>query len=192
MSSAKDKSAGGARRPRNAAASRAALLEGARAVFEEVGYDRATTREIGQRAGVDPALIARYYDSKEGLFLAVIAAELDEEIDFEPAALLALLLERWDRRGHSPITRAMASPALSDEVREQITGVVHQRILGPLAGVLRGAGVADPELRADLFVAMALGIWMTRANGTLSELAAASREQVLSALKPILDALASA
>ena len=46
------------RRPHDAEASRRALLEAAQEVFEAVGYDRATTREIGERAGVDPALIA--------------------------------------------------------------------------------------------------------------------------------------
>ena len=61
------------RRPHDAEATRQALLEAGRAVFDEVGYERATTREIGERAGVDPALIARYFDGKEGLFLAAIA-----------------------------------------------------------------------------------------------------------------------
>ena len=46
------------RRPHDAEASRRALLDAARRVFDEVGYDRATTREIGERAGVDPALIS--------------------------------------------------------------------------------------------------------------------------------------
>src|ERR1700709_461434 len=68
-----------ARRPHDAEASRRALLDAAREVFDEVGYDRATTREIGERAGVDPALIARYFDSKEGLFTAAIAGA--DEID---------------------------------------------------------------------------------------------------------------
>src|SRR6478609_7349241 len=89
-------------RPRDAAATRQALLEAAGEVFDELGYERATTREIGERAGVDPALIARYFDSKEGLFLAAIAAGEEEELDYDPAALLAFLFERWDERGHSP------------------------------------------------------------------------------------------
>src|ERR1700753_1599099 len=87
-----------ARRPHDAEASRRALLDAASEVFDEVGYDRATTREIGERAGVDPALIARYFDSKEGLFIAAIAAGSPDEgeLDFAPRELLRLLLERWD------------------------------------------------------------------------------------------------
>jgi AcrR family transcriptional regulator len=182
------------RRPHDAAATRQALLVAARALFDEVGYDRATTREIGERAAVDPALIARYFDGKEGLFLAAIAEVTGEEeqLDFTPQALMASLVERWDERGHSPISRALASPVLTDEVRQQVCAVVRERLLGQLTEELRERGVAEPELRAELLIAMALGIAMTRANGTLQTLAAAPREQVLASLRPIVEAFESA
>lgn len=181
------------RRPHDAEASRRALLEAARGVFDEVGYDRATTREIGERAGVDPALIARYFDSKEGLFIAAIAAGSAEEegIDFAPHALVAFLLERWDERGHSPISRALASPALTPGAREQVSAVVGDRVLLGLAADLRERGVADPDLRAEIIVALAVGVAVTRANGTLETLAGTPREQILEALAPLLDALES-
>jgi AcrR family transcriptional regulator len=180
-----------ARRPHDAEASRRALLGAARAVFDEVGYDRATTREIGERAGVDPALIARYFDSKEGLFIAAIAAGSaeDDEIDFAPAELLRFLLERWDERGHNPISRALASPALTPGAREQISAVVGERVVSGLAVELRARGAGDAELRAELLVALAVGVAMTRANGTLETLAATPREEVLEALAPLVRAL---
>jgi AcrR family transcriptional regulator len=179
------------RRPHDAEASRRALLDAARAVFDEVGYDRATTREIGDRAGVDPALIARYFDSKEGLFIAAIAAGSpeDDEIDFAPPELLRFLLERWDERGHNPISRALASPALTPGAREQISAVVGDRVITGLAAELRARAGADAELRAELLVAVAVGVAMTRANGTLETLAATPREQVLEALAPLVRAL---
>jgi AcrR family transcriptional regulator len=181
-----------ARRPHDAEASRRALLDAGREVFDEVGYDRATTREIGERAGVDPALIARYFDSKEGLFIAAIEAGSPEdgEIDFAPSELLRFLLERWDERGHNPISRALASPALTADAREQISAVVGDRVIDGLAAELRARGAADPELRAELLVALAVGVAMTRANGTLETLAATPREQVLETLGPLLEALA--
>lgn len=180
-----------ARRPHDAEASRRALLDAGRAVFDEVGYDRATTREIGERAGVDPALIARYFDSKEGLFIAAIAAGSpeDDEIDFGPPELLRFLLERWDERGHNPISRALASPALTPSAREQISAVVGDRVIVGLAAELRAGGSADAELRAELLVALAVGVAMTRANGTLETLAATPREEVLEALAPLVRAL---
>jgi len=182
------------RRRHDAEASRRALLDAARTVFDEVGYDRATTREIGDRAGVDPALIARYFDSKEGLFIAAIAAgsAAEDGIDFAPRALVAFLLERWDERGHSPISRALASPALTPGAREQVSAVVGDRVLLGLVAELRARGVADPELRAELLVALAVGVAVTRANATLETLATAPREQVLAALAPLLAALEEA
>ncbi len=68
--------------------------------------------------------------------------------------------------------------------------MVGDRVLDGCAAELRERGVEEPELRAELLVALAVGVAMTRANGTLETLAAAPREQVLASLAPILDALA--
>ncbi len=180
-------------RPRDSEASRRALLEAGRSVFDELGYDRATTRAIGERAGVDAALIARYFGNKEGLFLAVIAegpaGERSHPPDFEPKALLGYLLERWDERGHGPVSRALSSPTLSGEVRTQVRAVVGERLVEPLAAELRESGCSQPELRAELLVALALGVAVTRANGTLADLANAPREEVVALLGPLADTI---
>jgi AcrR family transcriptional regulator len=180
-----------ARRPYDAAASREALLRAARAVFEEVGYDRATTRQIGERAGVDPSLIARYFESKEGLFLAALeAGPAGDGLDLEPGALLAQLLEYWEERGYSPISRALASPALSEEARERVHNLMRERVAAPVGSALEERGVARALLRAELLVALAVGVSITRANGTLGELAAAPRDDVLALLAPAVEAIA--
>jgi AcrR family transcriptional regulator len=197
MSSSVDKSSRGTepgrRRSHDADASRAALLRAARAAFDELGYDRATTREIGDRAGVDPSLIARYFDSKEGLFLAAIGtiSEDDHELDFEPRTLVSFLLERWDNQGHNPLSRALASPSLSAEMRERVATVIRERVRTQLAAELGERGVPDPAMRAELLVALAVGVAMTRANGSLEVLAAADGEDVIAALRPAVDALVS-
>jgi AcrR family transcriptional regulator len=180
------------RRSHDAEASRAALLEAGRQLFDELGFDRATVRQIGDRAGVDPALIARYFDSKEGLFLAACATPAPDEAELpaDPRAFVAWLLERWDDYGHSPLSRALASPALTAEVRDKIGAVVRDRLLGPLVEELGRRGAPDAELRAELLVALALGVSITRANATLAANAAAPRDQVLATLGPAIDALA--
>lgn len=183
------------RRAHDSEASRRALLDAGRALFDEVGYERATTREIGERAGVDPALISRYFGGKEGLFLAAIAegpVGLDaDRIDFEPHALIAFLLARWDERGHTPVSRALAGPVLTDDVRDQVRAVVGERLVEPLIEELRAGAAPQAELRAELLVALALGVSVTRANGTLAGLAKIPREEVIAALDPIVDAIAS-
>jgi AcrR family transcriptional regulator len=195
MTSVDDKHSRTPRRAHDASASRRALLDAARAVFDEHGYDRATTREIGERAHVDPALIARYFGGKEGLFLATIAEEptggFALSLDFDPHALVAMLLEHWDQRGHSPASRALASPTLTDEVRDLIHNVVGRRIVEPLAEELTTRGVPSPTLRAELLVAITLGIAITRSNGTLTKLATATADQILATLDPLIDVLQS-
>jgi hypothetical protein len=76
-------------------------------------------------------------------------------------------------------------------VRERIAAVVRDRLLGPLVAELTGRGVADAALRAELLVALALGVSITRANETLAVNAAAPRAEVLAALGPAIDAIAA-
>lgn len=59
-------------RPRNAAATRQAILEAASNRFMAEAYDQVGMRDVAGDVGVDPALISRYFGSKEELFRAVI------------------------------------------------------------------------------------------------------------------------
>jgi AcrR family transcriptional regulator len=61
---------------RNSERTKNAILEAAMTAFAEVGYAHAGVREIAQAAGVDRALIVRYFGSKEGLFEAVLEKAL--------------------------------------------------------------------------------------------------------------------
>jgi AcrR family transcriptional regulator len=59
-------------RPRNAAATRDAILKAANTRFLAESYDQVGMRDIARDVGVDPALISRYFGSKEDLFTAVL------------------------------------------------------------------------------------------------------------------------
>src|ERR1700733_5391866 len=97
-------------RTRNAAASREALLASARTLFSERGFDNTTVRDIGDDAGVDPALIARYFGSKVNLYLATVTAEDTDsgrpENAENPAQLIEWLISRVDLRGPGPVLQA--------------------------------------------------------------------------------------
>src|SRR6266581_4742344 len=54
---------------------KAAILAAARQHFAASGYERATIRAIAADAGIDPAMVMRYFGNKEKLFAA--AAEFD-------------------------------------------------------------------------------------------------------------------
>jgi AcrR family transcriptional regulator len=184
MTSVVDKTSGP--RARDAAASRAALLGAAVALFHERGYEGATVREIGERAGVDPALIARYFGGKEGLYLAALAEEdVADDAPSDPHTLVAEVLRHWDQRGHSPVSRALGALEVSDDVREQVRAIVQRQLLSKFA--FEGS---DAALRAEILLALVLGISLTRANGILPQLARASRAKLTATLDPVVDALA--
>src|SRR4051812_8824784 len=162
------------RRAYDAQASREALLDAAAELFDERGFERATTREIGERAGVDPALIARYFDGKEGLYVAVLTdparvtpVPVDEQ-DFGDIA--RELLERWEGRGQTPLRRALVSAEPSDEVREQVRAILRLRVLGPLEEALAARGVPSARLRAQLLIAVVTGMTLLRTNGIFEDL----------------------
>lgn len=65
-------------RPRNAEATRAAILDAARERFARESYDDVGMRDIARDVGVDAALVSRYFGSKEDLFIAVLNASGDK------------------------------------------------------------------------------------------------------------------
>ena len=70
-------------RKRNAAATRAAMLDAAVCRFARDGYDGASVRDIAADAGVDAALVSRYFGGKEELFNEVLSCSPSPEHLFE-------------------------------------------------------------------------------------------------------------
>lgn len=63
-------------RKRDAAATRARILEAAQRAFSETGYSHTGIREIAGRAGTSSTLVLRYFGSKAGLFEAALIAAM--------------------------------------------------------------------------------------------------------------------
>jgi AcrR family transcriptional regulator len=183
-------------RRRDAAATRAALLVAARELFDAHGFRGTTVRMIGERAGVDQALIARYFGGKSELYQAVLAdagAQPEVATDDAPAPrrrsareVVDLLLERVDEHGVGPVLRALTAPEIDAATRDQLTERLRERVTTPLARSLKEQGASDPKLRAELIVAMLIGVMTTRANGSLPRVAAADREKLADLLERML------
>ena len=168
-------------RRRDASRSRELLLTAANDLFTERGYDRSTTREIGERAGVDPALIARYFGGKAQLYLATL--QLDQS-SANPADLLEpgrvhTLLAGSARRGPGPIPRAAVAPHEDPAVQAAATEALHQRLVDPLCDRFTREGVDRPQLRAELCVAAFVGVVLSRSSGTLQALTEAGTDEVV-------------
>ena len=77
---------------RSSATVRSLVLQAARELFDERGYEHVGTREIAVRAGVTQALVFRHFGTKANLFTEAI---------FQPFYdFVAGYLRRWAEQGH--------------------------------------------------------------------------------------------
>ena len=176
-------------RRRDAARSRELLLAAASELFAVRGFDRSTTREIGERAGVDPALIARYFGSKAQLYIATL--QLDQG-NAAPADLLEperlrSLLDATSQRGPGPIHRAAIVPHEEPGVQAAAAEQLHQRLVDPLRERFAREGLDRPQLRAEVSVAAFVGVVLARSSGTLRTLAETDTEELLELVHELLD-----
>ncbi|MGQ9369853.1 TetR/AcrR family transcriptional regulator [Azospirillum sp. ST 5-10] len=148
------------RRCREATA--AALIDAAKAVFAERGFDAATTREIAAGAGVNEQLIQRYFGGKSGLLLAVVDRFGREEgggcalpppgddLEAEILSFLELQAEHsWKYRDLSKVVldRALVDPGMAERMGRTLAESRIPCMLGRLEA-LRERGLIDPH--ADL------------------------------------------
>ena len=169
-----------------------AILEAARELFAEQGFERTTIRAVAGRAGVDPALVMQYFRSKEGLFAAAArwpeAAEtlLSAPRDQVATAALQDLLSRFegdDRESAVALMRAcLTHPEASRVMRDEV-------MCERADSVARTLGGADAELRAGLLGACMIGLGMARYVLEIPAVAQASREDVERLMEPVLRVL---
>jgi AcrR family transcriptional regulator len=153
-------------RKRDAEATQAAILEAAKIHFAKSGYEGAFLRDIAANAGVDAALINRYFGGKDGLFAAALKHSI------RPDAL-----QRWDRKTFAhEIAKIMAGHAHQDMERTHafqfllraatspvtaplVNAAVQERFMGPIRTLIGGENV---EARARVFAAVFIGLLVER------------------------------
>jgi AcrR family transcriptional regulator len=154
-------------RRRDAAGTRRLLLDAARRRFAADGYTAATVRDIATDAGVNVALINRYFTSKEGLFEACLAGVGDE----------------------------LGREATEDVTLERIPHDIAARLAGPHAAqyrnqlllLLRSSGDERAErIRVDILRTFADRL---RSSTALEPLASAGQEDLAGPLRDMFTAL---
>jgi len=149
----------GTRTPRSSK-TRAAILAAARRLFASRGFDHVSLREIGAEARADPALVARYFGGKEGLFAEALAASNVSDAlipgdcaAFPHRAARAAVLGEWRSTGFEGLLialRSASSPAVSDSLIRPF----EQRFVRRLA---EGLGGDEHMARAHLAFASIAG-----------------------------------
>jgi AcrR family transcriptional regulator len=181
------------RRARDAQDTRARLLDAARTLFSEHGYDNATVRDIGRAADADPALIARYFGSKAALYVESLrpAGSIAGQapLDITNPATLAGVLERLREGGPTPALHAALRRHVNDEVQEAALATLTTRLVDPAEARANAAGAPDARLRAELAVAALAGILASRSTRSLETLADASPETVATLVARLVDDL---
>ncbi|MEQ6896386.1 TetR family transcriptional regulator [Microbacterium sp. KR10-403] len=97
---------------------RDAILDAARDLFADKGYDGASMRAIAARAGVDPALVRHFFTDKQTLFAATMA-----DRTAIPQRLAAAFAGPPEERGRR-LTAAYFGLWEDDEMRPILLGLV--------------------------------------------------------------------
>jgi TetR/AcrR family transcriptional regulator, regulator of cefoperazone and chloramphenicol sensitivity len=154
---------------------RAQLLEAAGRLFAEKGFDRATGKEICERAGTNTAAINYYFGGMDGLYAAVLEEANNRLVSLQSMtsavaaasdakAKLQALLELAVDKLTGPVSSSWVlgvigrelvapSPAL-DELRER-QGVPKARILMSIVGELMGLAEDHPAVARGCMSIMA-------------------------------------
>jgi AcrR family transcriptional regulator len=184
---------------RDAVGTRALLLAAARRRFAWDGYSATTVRDIATDAGVNVALINRYFTSKEGLFEACLQRVVEDLDHATPADITvdsiveAILTQVAGLpTGEHPLQLLLLLRSSGDDRADQIR---RNTLRSFTEGMAAAAGwrPGDPDdeqllLRAQVALSAALGIVVLRSSTGLEPLTSATPEQLR---RPIGDVLTS-
>ncbi|GAA0994335.1 TetR family transcriptional regulator [Acrocarpospora macrocephala] len=171
---------------------RGQILTAARAIFAEKGFDKATIRGIARAAGVDPALVHHYFDTKEGVFVAAM------RLPFDPAVVVPVLVtgpreevgERLvrfiltltaDPQAREPVLALIRSAVSNDQAVAMLREFMVEAMLGRVAAAL---GV--PLLRLEAAFAQMFGLVMARHIIRMEPMASADPEEIVALVGPTI------
>lgn len=140
------------------------ILEAARRLFGEEGYDRTTIRSIAAAAEIHPSMVMRYYGSKEALFAA--AATFDLELpDLSGVnkhdlgrTLVRHFLKRWEANtGELPALLRVS--VTHEQARSRLIEIFRQQVAPAIADI---CGKERAAVCSALLATQTLGLALTR------------------------------
>jgi AcrR family transcriptional regulator len=181
------------RRPAGAD-TKTALLDAAREVFSEQGYEGATVRAIAKRAGVDAAMVNHWFGGKEGLFARavlqlpvdpeVIVSELvSGEVDTLGERVIRRFLTVWDTTGGGQFAALIRSVAGHEMALAGLRDLFMNHIF---RHVTDRVATDSPLLRANLVASQIIGLGMVRYVAKFDPVSTADIETVVTAIGPTI------
>lgn len=173
--------------------SESAILDAARALFAEHGYDRTTIRAVAERAGVDPALVMQHFSSKDRLFASAARWSVPVEDLVQasreelPRAALQHVLDAFEdgeyrMEAEALLRSGLTHPAAQVLLRDQVMGQAQEHVAATIGG-------PDAELRAALLNACTLGLTISRYLLGIPAIADADTADLERILGPALSAI---
>jgi AcrR family transcriptional regulator len=168
------------------------ILEAARGVFADVGYERATIRGIAAAAGVDKSSIIQYFGSKQNLFREAVhwtipVADAIGENPGETAENLARgMLAAWAADPNSPMAVLLRASMTSEDAAEILRSHISSHAITSIAETI---DAPDARLRAALAGAMLMGIASQRYLLRMPDLCGVDAEEILRLVAPALHTL---
>jgi AcrR family transcriptional regulator len=169
----------------------ARILDHARTLFAESGYDRTTIRAVAAAAGVDPGLVIHYFGSKQQLFLSAIGSGTALLAGGSAADVAEQLLDRLrESLIEEPVTslamlRSMLThPEAAEEIRTS-SRIYKDQISDAIPG-------EEADLRAEVVSAALIGIVLCRHLVKLDHLAEADPDRVVEILRPVVRSITKA
>lgn len=162
-------------RSRDADATRRALLSAGRRRFAQDGYASTRVRDIATDAGVNVALINRYFASKEGLFEACLVTARDElSRSGDASDSFGALLENMARQVAGPVDDERSLTLLlllrssgdagADRIRRNTLRSFAEQMLIAAGWSADDAQGDAPMLRAQVALSTVLGIALLRSS----------------------------
>jgi AcrR family transcriptional regulator len=180
---------------RNAEATRVDLLRAARRRFTVLGYDRTMTRDIAADAGVNAALINRYFGSKDGLFTAVVSESVDFLDDPSPTMIDSLVAglnpNAWPEYGHEHPLLLLFQDAVNDE---KVSDLRRRSLANGITNICRtttadGTATSNGRLRAELVAALLAGVALLRKALPDEPLATTPFDELSDEMKRVITAI---
>lgn len=173
------------KRPRNAAQTRADILDAARRRFATEGFERTTLRAVAADVGVDAALVIRYFGSKQDLFATAteFKIELPDLAGAEPDDVAGMLLPRYfavweeDHTFLALLRAAMTSRVAAD--------ILNRTLAEHVAPTLEAATPDNAEQRIAVTDAFVIGLAATRSVLANPPVADLTREELSRWAAPI-------
>jgi len=167
---------------------RAAILAAARERFAADGYDRATIRAIAADARIDPAMVIRYFGTKEKLFAAAADFTLDlPDLTGEPVAewgaiLARHVVARWER--DDTLVALLRVAVTHDAAAARMRTIFAGQVAPVLATIEPDPAAAGR--RAGLLATQMLGLALSRYVLRLPPVVAMPADEVAGWIAPVV------